>query len=401
MKKKSRWLVAVGLVLALTLVLVPTQVMAEPDGAVDPNGPYYPPAGGTFTVDVNIDNVAFLSSLQFKMSYDDTVIDWVSVSAGPGVWFNPMMVMATTFDDPGQIGVSMMDLSGMGGNGGGTLVQLTFDVVGASCDVSALDMSSHVAFNGLYNTAGGEIPSTWGDGSVEVDGPCGPPLQHIVVSGKLLPVGAAKPVDQCPPLLPYDMWGDTGNDWGEWNPPGPPPGFEECDEFHPCEWVWVWGYDFEYCQTYRIWIQPYGPSDLYPAGPSVVEGQELLEGLCPPRFPPVDVNDPPDPCPPPGWMPGWVDVHIDEDGKFGPVPIWHVDGEYCELWEIVADKIDIDATNPGFYGSNEDGLDAACIGEWGFHIYPEGLTIILLSLGLVAVGGYLVVRRRKGAETDS
>jgi len=237
----------------------------------------------------------------------------------------------------------------------------------------------------LGNCMGIQIPSTWTDGSVEVECPFAP----VVVSGQSDGTGS---------VLPYAMWNDPLNDW-DWDPAvGPPPGFVECDEFLPCEWVWVWGSGFDFCQTYTIWIQPYGPyGDLLE--PSVVEGQPLDPGAVPPGFPPENclLLDPL----PVDWAPGWVEVHIDEAGTFGPVPIWHVDGKYCELWEIVADKTDAEATNPGFYGSNEDGLDAAALEEWGFHIYPEGLTIILLSLGLVAVGGYLVVRRRRGAETDS
>ena len=185
----------------------------------------------------------------------------------------------------------------------------------------------------------------------------------MVVSGKPLDAGAG-PVDG-------------------WVPPGPPPGFEECDQFKGCEWIYVWGYGFQHCQWYRIWIQPYN------VGANVTEGQELLPDQCPTGFPQDGT---------------WVEVHIDEDGKFGPVPIWHVQGELYIPWEIVADKMNVepgDDYDEDIYNTDEDGLDAVACGEWGFHIYPEGLTIVLVSLGLAAVGGYLVVRRHKGTEIAS
>ena len=387
MKKKSRWLVAVGMVLALMLALVPAQVLADPGVPVDPDGPYSVGVGETFTVYIMVGEVTKLDSGQFKLSYDHTVIDTDPMT---DVRMGDLLLAGTlptgsepdidtvlvTFNCPGAY-------PGGGVSGSGCIIEIDFTVVGEECDTSVLDLSSAVAFNGLWNYLSLPIAADWGDSSVEVV-PCGPAKQHIVVSGQSLGGG---------PVLPYAMWNDPLNDWG-WAPPGPPPGFVECDEFQPCEWVWIWGWDFDYCKTYTIWIQPYGE------GTSVVDGQPLNPADCPPGFPPVDPMDMPVPCPP-DWVPGWVEVHIDTDGTFGPVPIWHVDGEYCELWEIVADKTDDLATNPGFYGSNEDGLDAAATDAWGFHIYPEGLTIILLSLGLAAVGGYLVVRRRKGTETDS
>ena len=397
MKKKSRWILVVGLVLALTLALFPTQVMADPGTSVDPNGPYYPPAGAAMmTVDIQVTDVADLSSGQFKLLYDKTVITYLGCTCpvGPpmGTGFWPAFVSnpAAAADDSNPWGTQFVfyDQNAGGYDGSGTIVNIWFAVPGATCDSTVLDLTTESDWNELADSSGVEIACTWADGFLEVDGPCDAPKQHIVVSGQN--TGGA--------VLPYAQWNDQGNDWGEWDPlVGPPPGFEECDEFKPCEWVWVWGYDFDFCQTYTIWIQGYEECT------HVQDGDPLLIGNCPPVFPPDCTAPPPEPLPA-GWEFGWVEVHIDEDGKFGPVPVWHVphnEGLYCTLWEIVADKTDDAATNPGFYGCNEDGLDAACLGEWGFHIYPEGLTIILLSLGLVAVGGYLVVRRRRGAETDS
>jgi len=249
MKKKSRWLVAIGLVLALTLVLVPAQVMAEPDGAVDPNGPYYPPAGGTFTVHINIDNVTDLSAGQFELTYDDTVIDYVTGSAVKGDFWGAMgfaVIVIPNEPGAGRLQVVFYDAMGGGFSGGGSLVDIDFDVVGGSCDISDLNLSAQAASfpNGLTDSSGADIASTWSDGLVEVDGPCATPTptptpkQHIVVSGKLLLDGTAKPVDPCPTLLPYDMWGDTGNDWGEWAPPRTTGrDSRSVTTFHPCEWI--------------------------------------------------------------------------------------------------------------------------------------------------------------------
>jgi len=368
MKKKSRWIVAVGLVLALVLMLAPTQVLAV-DVPVDPNGPYGPGAGTTFTVDIDIGDVSDLCAVDLEVGYDNTVIDFVAGSAVKGgIWGGATVIVTETdFADSIKIGLQNTGCNPMtpGVSGPGTLVQLDFFVVGSACDYSDLDMSSYAATNKLFNRFGMEIAASWGDSSVTVE-PCGGPCAAppTVVSGIEVPgaPGSAEP--------------------GAWVPAG----FEPCDEFQPCEMLYVWGEGdpCHFCNWYRIWIQPYGPYGDMP-DPSVVDGQVLDPELCPPGFPPEGI---------------WVDVHVGEDGKFGPVAIWHVDGEYCELWEIVADKLE-DGGTVGVYDCEWDGLDAACVGEWGFHIYPEGLTIILVSLGLVAVGGYiLVVRRRRGAETD-
>jgi len=115
----------------------------------------------------------------------------------------------------------------------------------------------------------------------------------------------------------------------------------------------------------------------------------------------------PDLCPlgfPPGGEP--IEVETDGDGRFGPIPIWQVPEDptlKCTLWEIVADRMNVepyDDCNEGFYNEAEDGSDAVACSEWGFHIYPEAFTIILLSVGLAGLGGYFVARRRKGTETN-
>ena len=162
---------------------------------------------------------------------------------------------------------------------------------------------------------------------------------------------------------------------------GPLADFIPQDEFAPCEWVWVYGEGFGECQEYEIYIQPYDECH------SVVEGQPLDHSLSVPLGYPDAA--------------GSVKIRIEPDGTFGPVALFHVEkGFYCTLWEIVADKIGPDH-QAGVYNCAEDGLDAVACDEWGFHIWPEAMTITLLSAGLVGLGGYYGLRRRKDSVSDN
>ncbi len=194
---------------------------------------------------------------------------------------------------------------------------------------------------------------SWQDGSFTCGEVC---VEGVVVSG----VG--------PEMPPAD--GSVG--------PMPPPWFEPKDQIPPCEWVYVWGYGFEFCQDYEIYIQPYEECH------SVVEGQVLDHTLSAALG-----------YPDPGTGP--VIVHIGEDGTFGPVKLFDVpEGLYCTYWEIVADKIGA-GHEAGIYNACEDGLDAVACDEYGFHIVPEALTLILLSTGLVGLGGYYGLRRKRSS----
>jgi len=400
MKKKSRWIVAVGLALALVLSLAPTQALAA-DVPVTPNGPYSVPAGGTCTITVDIGAVTGFAIAQFEVLYDAAILSYTGYTLGD-FWsdcVDDMEEIVSPLSGPDRINVYLECKAAtcetfpppphpVGIDGSGDMIHLEFDVIGVGCDACDIEMSPST-FNNLFDGCGVDIAASWGDTTLEVT-PC-EPFEPVVVSGKH---DGTEP----PPLppLPYCDWAVEGNDWG-WDPAVGPPGFVEDDQFKYCEWVWVWGSGFEESQTYKIWIQAYGE------GTSVVEGQVLLatEPPCPPVFPPDGTAPPPVPEPG-GWVPGWVEVHIDADGTFGPVPVWHVPdpGLYCTWWEIVADKQGAGYGDPDTYNAEWDGLDAIATDVGGFHIYPEGLTIILVALGLVAVGGYLVVRRRRGVETD-
>jgi len=401
MKKKSRWIVAVGLALALVLSLAPTQALAA-DVPVTPNGPYSVPAGGTCTITVDIGDVDDLAIAQFEVGYDAAVLSYTGYTLGDfwSGYEGAMEVAVSVLTSPDRIRCYLEYKEAacippppppptpVGIDGSGDLIHLEFDVIGVGCDACDIEMSPF-AFNGLFDACAVDVDASWADTTLEVT-PC-EPFEPVVVSGKSDGTG--------PPTLPYGDWAVLGNDWG-WDPEVGPPGFVESDQFKYCEWVWVWGSGFTECQTYKIWIQAYDKDN------SVVEGQVLLatEPPCPPQFPlpspPLPPEKQPDPLPA-GWCPGWVEVHIGVGGTFGPVPVWHVpEGLYCTTWEIVADKQGPGYGDPDTYNAEWDGLDAIATDVGGFHIYPEGLTIILVALGLVAVGGYLVVRRRRGVETD-
>ena len=157
-------ILATFLVLALALSTVP--VLA--DGvAVSIDAPDEVAEGSTFTVYVEIGDVVDISSGQFKISYDNNVMDYVSASAGDFWGGNPSIVVVP-FDDPGCIGIAFYDAVAGATTGSGTLIEIDFDVLGAGGDTSYLDFSSNVAFNGLFDDYGDDIPATWADGSVHV-----------------------------------------------------------------------------------------------------------------------------------------------------------------------------------------------------------------------------------------
>lgn len=338
----------VAMVLAVVLAFSAVPALAN-DVTVTVNAPPEVLEGGSFTASVDITYVEAFAAAEFIVTFDSTVIAVTDVTDGEldGSTMHVDGFTTPWAADPNQMKVlvSWPPLY-PGVSGDGYLCEMHFDVLGTDCNTSPIDLSDVK----IANELGLPITATVVNASVHVYKPV--VYQHVVVSGTMAPNGA-----------------DTSGQ------PTPPPGFIPQDEFVPCEWLWVWGYDFEYCQWYRIWIQPYE------------EGAHVAPG---------DAIDPA--AVPPGFVP--VEVHIAEDGTFGPIELWHVDGEYCEYWEIVADKIGPDHQE-GIYNPDEDGLDAAALGKWGFHIIPEGLTIILLTLGLACLGGYLVLRRRKGTETKA
>jgi hypothetical protein len=138
------------------------------------------------------------------------------------------------------------------------------------------------------------------------------------------------------------------------------------DEILPGENVTIAGSGFAPSTQYDVWIVPYTEDSV------VAEGQTLATL----------------------GAPGMVNtVTSDAIGDF-VATVWQVPqdpGLICSLYEIVVDNGD------GVYMACDDGLDALGLREWGFHIWPEALTITLLSLGMVGLGGYYAVRRRRAS----
>ncbi|MCK4723185.1 MAG: hypothetical protein KAT75_07765 [Dehalococcoidia bacterium] len=277
---------------------------------------------------------------------------WIDGEVG-----NIIMTDSSTFDIEFSL-EQQIETVLAGGNG-------TFSVdCGANVTVTADDSGESCQF-GSWSDGGAKSHVIHMDGDKAVTAVCVEcvPGDRTVVSGKeMSAIGGAS----------------TGDGWVL-------SGFQPSDEFRLGEWVWAWGCGFEHSKWYRIWIQEYWECE------QVGEGDELLPELCPPGFPPDGIP---------------IEFETDGDGRFGPIPIWQVPEDptlICTLWEIVADRMNVepyDDYNEGFYNEAEDGLDAVACGEWGFHIYPEAFTIILLSVGLAGLGGYVVVRRRRGAETN-
>jgi hypothetical protein len=361
--RKHKWLPVLGIVLGLALMMSAVPVLAaDVDPVVSVAAPAEVPAGGSFTAYVNVDYIEDFAAGTVTVTYDPTVLELTGVSNG-SIGGNTIDASGWVWVPGGQVnsGEIFVTLWGNipGYTGSGYLMDLHFNVIGAVCETSPIHIEGT-----LSNSVLGEIVATWVDGSVHV---C-EPRTLVSLKGELPQEtdGAADSIYQ----PPY------------------PPGFEPCDEFKPCEWVWVWGYGFEYCQWYEIYIQPYEP------GVSVAPGQPLDHALSAPLgYPEIEP----------------VIVHVAEDGTIGPVRLFHAKEEHiCMYWEIVADKVpgpgdngaDI-ATNPGIYDPNEDGLDAVCLEEYGFHVFPEALTIALFGLGLAGLSGYVLVRRRKGAGSNA
>lgn len=70
-------------------------------------------------------------------------------------------------------------------------------------------------------------------------------------------------------------------------------------------------------------------------------------------------------------------------------------------WEIVLDDGDNNSDGHPFFDKYKDGLDAYETGDYGFVVTPELPTAILLSLGLVGLGGYLGVTRRRRVSREA
>jgi hypothetical protein len=359
--KKSKLLPVLGIFLGLAMVLSAVPVLAQ-GLTVSASAPAEVPCGGSFTASVDITYIEDFVAAQFVVNFDSTVISVTDVTDGLiGGNVISAVYVPNWGGDPNKMFVlcDWDELIPPSVTGDGYLCEIQFDVIGTEGETSPINLTDGII--GVYDAA---VPATWVGTTVTV-GPCFAPVLVSLV-GPDPNVEADVESSDAPP------------------PPEPPPGFEPRDEFVPCEWVYVWGYGFEPGQSYEIYIQP------YEEGVSVAPGQPLDHALS-------------DPLGYPAAGPPGIIVPVAADGTIGPVPLFHASEEHiCMYWEIVADKVNPDgdtdvATNPGVYDPNEDALDAVALGEYGFHVFPEALTIMLFGVGLASLSGYVLVRRRKSA----
>lgn len=154
-----------------------------------------------------------------------------------------------------------------------------------------------------------------------------------------------------------------------------PPTVTSCDasgteknQFCPKEKVYVKASGLEPITTYKIWIQ----DDPVGEGDTLVDGENPDTALTP------------------------KSVNTDANGNFAPQLIWSIPEDapvtYHE-YDIVIDKQG-NGANTGKYNAASDGIDSASVVGFVAPV-PELPTIVLISVGLLALAGYVGLRRRK------
>jgi len=179
-------IVAVGIVLAVTLLLVPlltaqTVISAGSDDVF---------VDQIFTLPVSITGASDLYAFQFDLSFDPSILQLLSISEGsflPGA--GSTIFVPGTIDNIGGTATSNADtLVGAisGASGDGDLVDFTFQAIDTG--TSSLSLSNGLLFDSNFN----EIPFTTVDGSVTMTaGPVPEPpglswIGCLVVAGMLL-----------------------------------------------------------------------------------------------------------------------------------------------------------------------------------------------------------------------
>jgi len=131
--------------------------------------------GSTISVAVNLSDVTDLSTYQFSLNYDQSLLHFTGYTAGGFLSSGG----ATTdefysFEAPGSVSyVAGTIFGGSGVSGSGTLAYFTFDALGAG--VSALNLSDVL----LLNIGGNDIATAITGGSVTVETPTAPPTGDV------------------------------------------------------------------------------------------------------------------------------------------------------------------------------------------------------------------------------
>lgn len=139
----------------------------------------------------------------------------------------------------------------------------------------------------------------------------------------------------------------------------------EVNQFAPGESVYAKGSGLESGTQYKIWIQddPVGEGDSLDTDEDDSGSQE--------------------------------DVTTDGSGDFGPTAIWAIPGDEPVThheYDIVVDKQG-DGADTGKYNSASDGIDSTTVAGIVAPV-PELPTIILLSIGLLVLVGYIQLKRK-------
>ena len=90
------------------------------------------------------------------------------------------------------------------------------------------------------------------------------------------------------------------------------------------------------------------------------------------------------------------EVTTDDDGAFGPVLIWEIPSDAAlgyHDYDIVVDRRD-DGDNTCIFNSASDGIDSM-VAVGLVAPVPEAAPLILFGVGLLALGGLVVLRRRR------
>jgi PKD repeat protein len=170
----SRRLLSWVLPLSLVLALFPLSIATANDITVSIAAPDEVAQGSNFTARVNITQVTNFDTCQFKVTYNNSVIQVIGVEGGPqGVSAGIIDSTAVPIDNwafsppgtPGTVFVLGNVVGAPGVNGTGYLAEIHFHVVGSVCNTSNITLSEGMLFDNMSD----EIPvSHWLGDSVHV-----------------------------------------------------------------------------------------------------------------------------------------------------------------------------------------------------------------------------------------